>query len=155
MTAFPGVLDALNALIPSEVTLHEAAHGWEYVFAFHKVKRLRKFFRWQLRASHRRRAYLEKRIIRLGGTIRISMTPATIDPAGDVGEVVADSTRFFVSLLDGYRAAWNAIHTAGDITTASEVAEMERCIERAIFELEAFAVQIENVGLAPWIQSQL
>ena len=155
MIGRPGVVDALNVLLASEITLHEAGHGWEKVFECHKYKKLRKWFDSEIEGSRERRRYLEKRIVRLGGTLKITMSPATVDPAGSIAEIVSDSTTFFLSMLEAYRAGWDAVYKAGDSTTADDLCQLQKTVEHAIFQLEAFAVQIADIGIGPWTQSQL
>jgi bacterioferritin (cytochrome b1) len=151
----PEVIDALNVLLTSEITLHEVAHAWEKVFKCHGYKELRRWFCAQIDSSGKRRLFLEKRIVLLGGIVRLSMVPAVVDPSTEIDVVIADSSRFFLSILDEYRIAWDVVSKAGDYTTASDLCQRQKCVERAIFELESFALQISDIGISAWTQSLL
>lgn len=155
MLGDPKVLETLNALNQAEISLHEAAHGWEKVFECLKYKKLKKWVDAELvNASRQRRRYLEKRICRLGGELAISMEPTAVNPAASVADILTAALSTAMTLWGSYQAAYRDVYAARDFTTADDLVDLQRSVESTIFDLEAFQRQVKDLELPLFISTK-
>ena len=156
MLGDPGVVATLNTLNQAEVSLHEVGHAWEKVFECLKYKRLRKWVDSDVVGGSRvRRRYLEKRIIRLGGSIDVALSPATVDPKASVAEILTAAFTAAVDLWRLYQSSYEAVYAAKDWPTADDLVGLQKGVESLIFDLEAFQRQIADVGVQLWLADQV
>ncbi len=155
MLGDPKVLDGLNTLNQAEVSLHETGHAWEKVFECEQYKKLRKWVNDQVVGeSRKRRRYLEKRLVRLGGKIQVAISPATVDPAASVADTLTAALAAMVNLWKAYQSAYEVVYAAKDWTTADDICGLQKAVEDTIFDLEAFQRQTSDMGLPLFISTK-
>ena len=153
MKAKPGVVEALDALLVHELTLHEGAKAWRAVFEAHGYREFAKFMDKQNTHSGCRRRWLEKRIIAFEGTVELSMNAVSVDPNAVIESVLKDAYTFMNSLLAQYGAAWTTVMAANDHVTAHSLMGFELDIEKSILRLERYFRQIADMDIKLFVLS--
>ncbi len=155
MQGDPSVTQALNATLLLEITFFEVVHAQEHAFKRRKYKKLRSWYDGQVGASRGRRRWLTDRLFDLDAPATISMRAATVSPADKPDALLAATQALAEELLASYHAGYVTADSAGDSVTADGFCDRIDDVEDLVGALEAFAAQIEDMGLAQWLSEKL
>lgn len=155
MQADPSVAAALNATLALEITFFEVVHAYEHVFKRRKYKKLREWFDDIVSDSRGRRRYLTDRLFKLDSPASIGMGSAVVNPAEKVEAILSSTLGLAQALLASYQAGYVTAESAGDNVTADGFCDLQADVESLVGSLEAFAGQIEEVGLSVWLGEKL
>jgi bacterioferritin (cytochrome b1) len=155
MQADPSVSEALNASLMIEITMFEVIHAQEHVFMRKKYNGLKKWYDRQVDKSRDRRRWLTDRIFRLDGPAAIAMRATAVDPNDKPEAILAATLALAQELLSSYQAGHATADSAGDTVTAYWFVDLQKDVEKLVACLEAFAGQIEDVGISEFLGQKI
>jgi bacterioferritin (cytochrome b1) len=155
MQADPAIASALNDLLFLELTFFELIHAQEHAFRRKKYKSLVKWYDKQVAGSRDRRRWLTDRLFRLDAPATVGMRPMEVDARESAESILAATMALAQELLSGYQAGHVAAGSAGDCVTAYGFCDRVKDVEGLVGCLEAFAAQIEDVGISEFLGQRI
>jgi bacterioferritin (cytochrome b1) len=151
MQADPSVAQALNDTLLLEITFFEVTHAQEHVWKRKKYKGLRDWYDGQVHDSRERRRWLTDRLFKLDAPATIAMRSTTVSPADTPEAILAATLTAAQELLSSYQSGYVTAESAGDNVTADEFCSQQKNVESLVGCLEAFAGQIDDMGISEFL----